>query len=121
MNDKVNKKEEIIVNLLSLTDEELMDIEVFIEGIVQVRKGGMDTNLKVGDICQVLEGDSNTQKSREHHLISEVGELVTVKEVRPNHYDFPIIITNTKNIKGKNYGRNFFCKKEELKLIRREE
>lgn len=116
----MNKKEEIIVNLLSLTDEELMDIEVFIEGIIQVRKEGVDTNLKAGDICQVLEGNSSTKVSRGHHLISEIGELVTVKQVRSDQCDYPIIITNTKNIKGKSYGRTFFCKREELKLIKRE-
>lgn len=65
--------------------------------------------LKPGDICQILEGDSNTKMSRSHRLIPEVGELVAIKEIRQGK-DYPVIVVYSKN-------KQYFCKEKELKLL----
>lgn len=67
-------------------------------------------NLKVGDICQVIESDKHTEQSITLKLLPPLGTLVSVLKIRDEGI-FPIIVRHER--------KTYYCKEEELKLIRR--
>jgi len=66
-------------------------------------------NLEVGDICQIIEVE-HSKLSIKHNLLPPLGNLVTVSVIRESGI-CPIIVRYEK--------RHYFCKEEELKLIRK--
>ncbi len=66
-------------------------------------------NLKVGDICQIIEVE-HSKLSIKHNLLPLLGSLVTVSIIRESGICSIIV----------RYGkRHYYCKEEELKLIRK--